>query len=257
MSGRRRLLGKRCLVTGGARNLGRALCLAFADAGAQVAFTYHKSADKAAETERLLAERASHVSDYQPLCFQGSVTDAAHATRVIGVVCDHWGGVDVLCNSASEFQILPFALIEEGDWDRVMDVGAKGPYLFCRAALRPMLRQKSGHILNIGAFTEGRTATRLPAPYAAAKAALHGLTRALAQEVGRRGIQVNYLAPGLLDGGMGLRVPKSRVDEYVAHSAMGRVATMAELAEIATWMVSDDNSLMSGASILADGGVRA
>lgn len=253
---RARLAGKRCLVTGGARHLGRALCLAFAEAGARVAFTYHDSADAAAETERLLAELGA-TSGYQPLRFCGSVTDAQHASDVIDALMREWGGIDILCNNASVFQVLPFALINEADWDLVMDVGAKGPYLFSRAALRPMLRQSSGHILNIGAFSEGRTSTRMPAHFVAAKAALHGLTRSLAQEVGRRGIQVNYLAAGLLDDGIARRVPKGRVEEYVQHAAIGRVATTREIAEIATFLVSGENSLMAGACIVADGGVRA
>lgn len=249
----KRLSDKRCLVTGGARNLGRALCLALASAGARVAFTYRSSEEDARETERLLSE----IGPGQPRHFCGSVADAAHPPAVIKALVAEWGGLDVLINNASVFHTLPFALIDEGDWDAVMDVCAKGPYLFSRAALRPMMRQRSGHILNIGAFSEGRNTVQLPAHFAAAKAALHGFTRALAQEVGSRGIQVNYLAPGLLDRGLAQRLPESRVQEYVEHCANGRLATTEEMAAIATWLVSADNPLMSGANILADGGVLA
>ena len=216
-----------------------------------MAFTYERDRP-AAEATLAELERAG---DRAARSFQGSVADPAHAAQVVAALVEDWGGLDILVNNASVFHTLPFALIEEADWDAVMDVCAKGPYLFTRAALKPMLRQRRGHILNIGAFTEGRTASQLPAHFTAAKAALHGFTRALAQEVGGRGIQVNYLAPGLLDTGIGRRLPRSRVEEYIAHSAAGRVATADEMAAIATWLVSDDNSLMSGANILADGGL--
>lgn len=247
------LAGKRCLVTGGARNLGRSICLALARRGARVAFTYRNSEEEAAETAQALA---GIVGSEAPK-FRGSVADPTHAPAVIKELVGQWGGLDVLVNNASVFHTLPFPLIDEGDWDAVMDACAKGPYLFARAALRPMMRQRSGHILNIGAFSEGRSAVQLPAHFAAAKAALHGFTRALAHEVGRRGIQVNYLAPGLLDKGLARRLPDSRVEEYIAHCATGRLATTEEIANIATWLVSSDNSLMSAANILADGGVLA
>ena len=247
------LADKRCLVTGGARNLGRSLCLALARAGARVAFTYCKSEDDARETERQL----SLLCDVAPMSFCGSVADSQHAAAVVKALVADWGGLDVLINNAGVFHTLPFALIDEPDWDAVMDVCAKGPYLFARAALRPMMRQRRGHILNIGAFSEGRNAVQLPAHFAAAKAALFGFTRALAHEVGRRGIQVNYLAPGLLKRGLARRLPASRVDEFVAHCASGRLASTDEIAAIATWLVSGDNPLMTGANILADGGILA
>lgn len=247
------LAGTRCLVTGGARNLGRSICLALARRGARVAFTYRNSEDDASATALALAG----IVGSEPPRFRGSVADPAHAPAVIKALIAAWGGLDVLINNAGAFHTLPFPLIDEGDWDAVMDACAKGPYLFARAALRPMMRQRSGHILNIGAFSEGRSAVQLPAHFAAAKAALHGFTRALAHEVGRRGIQVNYLAPGLLDKGLAKRLPDSRVEEYVAHCATGRVATTDEIADIVAWLVSGANSLMSAANILADGGVLA
>lgn len=247
-----RLRDARCLVTGGARNLGRALCVALARAGARVAFTFKDSASEADETARLVTE-----CGHPARSFRGSVTESAHPPAVVKALVAEWGGLDVLINNAGVFHTLPFPLIDERDWDAVMDVCAKGPYLFARAALRPMMRQRRGHILNIGAFSEGRNTVQLPAHFAAAKAALHGFTRALAHEVGGRGIQVNYLAPGLLTSGLSQRLPESRVAEYVEHCATGRLATTEEMAAIAVFLVSSDNSLMSGANLVADGGVLA
>jgi 3-oxoacyl-[acyl-carrier protein] reductase len=246
-----RLSGACCLITGGSRNLGRALCLAFARAGARVAFTFHSRADDAAETCRLIEAESEHA----PLCVQGSVTDAAHARDTVAALVRAWGRLDVLVNNAGAFQMLPIALIEEDDWDHVMNVTAKGAYLFARQALRPMLRQKRGHILNIGVFSEDR-AVPMPPHYAAAKAALRGFSQALAQEVGGQGIQVNYLAPGLLDVGTSQRLPASRMGQYVDHCALGHAGAAADIADMATWLVSAENTFMTGARIVADGGVR-
>src|SRR5688500_4411180 len=105
-----RLEGKRALVTGGSRNLGRALCVAFARAGAKVAFTFHRSADDAEETSRLLREAGA-----ESLAFQGSAADAAHVQSTVDAVVATWGGIDVLVNNAAVTQVLPVALLDEKD----------------------------------------------------------------------------------------------------------------------------------------------
>lgn len=239
------LAGKRCLVTGGSRNLGRALCVAFAKAGARVAFTWRERANEAAETQRLCGGA---------LAFQGDVQDGAHAQATVDALVKAWGGVDVLVNNAAIAQVLPFALIEEADFDRMMAVNVKGPFLFARAALRPMLRQKSGAILNVGTFATGRVVGG-KAHFLASKAALAGLSESLAAEVGRYGVRVHLLAPGLLEGGQAQRLPPHRRDEFTQNAALGRVGTFEEIAAYATWLVSDENALMTGGRVVVDGGL--
>jgi NAD(P)-dependent dehydrogenase (short-subunit alcohol dehydrogenase family) len=245
-----RLAGKRCLVTGGSRNLGRAFCTTFAAEGARVAFTFHQREADAEETRRLVVAAGAGA----PLVFQGSVTDRAHADATVAAVVEAWGGLDVLVNNAAMTQVLPVALVEEDDWDRVMAVNVKGAYLFSRAALRPMIRQKQGRILNVGAFGEGRV---VPAPvhYAASKAALAGFTDALARDVGRYRILVNLLQPGLLESGLGRAVPASRLSEYLEENPSGRLGTVAEVAAAAVWLVSDENTFVTGAHVPIDGGI--
>lgn len=245
----RRLEGRRCLVTGGSRNLGRALCLAFAAAGAQVAFTYHREDEEAEATRRQLAELGA-----QALVFKGSVTDAAHAKATVDAVVKAWGGLDVLVNNAGVMQVLPIALLEEADWDHVLDVCLKGPYLFARAALRPMMRARRGHILNIGSVA-GERIVEVPVHYAAAKAGLAGFTRTLAKEVGRYGIAVNELSPGLLTDGLGQQAPPHRREDYVRNCPLGRLGSLEETAALATWLVCEENSFMSGARLNFDGGL--
>ena len=117
-----------------------------------------------------------------------------------------------------------------------------------------MIRAKSGHILNIGSFASERV-IEAPLHYAAAKSALRGMTESLAREVGRYNIKVNLLSPGLLDCGLARMLPKHRVQEYVSQASLGRLGTAREVAELATFLVSDENSFMAAAKIVADGGL--
>ncbi|MCA9537418.1 MAG: SDR family oxidoreductase, partial [Myxococcales bacterium] len=165
-----------------------------------------------------------------------------------------WGGLDVLVNNAGVTQILPIALLEEADWDRVMAVNVKGPYLFARAALKPMIRARGGHILNIGNFASERI-IEAPVHYAASKSALRGFTEALAREVGRYGVAVNLLAPGLLDRGLSQMLPQHRLDEYLRQCPAGELVDADAVAKMAVWLVSTENSFITGAKIVVDGGL--
>jgi 3-oxoacyl-[acyl-carrier protein] reductase len=243
------LADKRCLVTGGSRGLGLALGLAFAQSGARVAFTY-SARDADAEEARSAIAAAGR----EPLVYKGSVADAAHVEATVRDLVRLWGGIDVLVNNAAVSQILPIALIEEQDWDALMAVNVKGAYLFSRAVLKGMIRARSGHILNVGSFASERI-IESPVHYAASKSALRGLTEAMAREVGRYGIQVNLLSPGLLDTGFSQALPQGRVEEYLRHCALGRLASAAEVARAAVFLVSDGNRFMSGAKVVLDGGL--
>lgn len=238
--------GKRCIVTGGSRGLGRAIAVALAKRGAKVAFTYSKNEEDAADAKAAIGAEC--------LAFKGSVADATHAKETVAAVVAAWGGVDVLVNNAGITQVLPIALVEEKDWDLVMDVNAKGAFLFSRACLKHMIKAKSGRILSIGNFASERM-VEAPVHYAASKAALRGFTEALAREVGRYGITVNLLAPGLLDVGLARMLPQHRVDEYLGQCALGRTGTAAEVAELAAFLVSDQASFVTGAKVAIDGGV--
>jgi len=243
------LAGKRCLVTGGSRGLGLELCLAFAREGAKVSFTYSKDDADAADARAKIAEAGC-----EAVVFKGSVADASHVRKTVDDLVARWGGIDVLVNNAAMNQILPIALLQEEDWDAVMDVNVKGAYLFSRAALRHMIKARRGKILNVGAFSSERM-IEAPVHFAASKSALRGLTEALAREVGRYSIAVNLLAPGILDCGMALSLPQHRIDEYVSQSSLKRTGTAAEIARMAVFLVSDENSFMTGAKLPMDGGL--
>jgi 3-oxoacyl-[acyl-carrier protein] reductase len=246
---------KRCLITGGSRGFGRALCLAFAEAGARVAFTYLKNDEEAQKTKELLVEKGCEV-----LTYKGSVSDASHVNETVKQMVSAWGGVDVLVNNAAITQILPIALLDESDWDSVINTNLKGVYLFSRAVLRIMIRQKKGpsrtgsHILCIGSFAADRV-VEAPVHFAASKAAVRGFCEALAKEVGRYQIAVNVVEPGLLNVGFAQKLPKHRLDEYISQCALGRVGLAEEVAKSVVWLVSEENTFMTGAKLSFDGGV--
>jgi 3-oxoacyl-[acyl-carrier protein] reductase len=245
----KRLEGKRVLVTGGSRGLGLAIAQAAARHGARVAFTFATNTDDAA------AATASLVAlGCEPRVYQGSVADSAHVKATVADLSQVWGGIDVLINNAGMTQILPIALLEEADWDQVMAVNVKGAYLYARAVLRFMIRARAGHILNIGSATSERV-IEAPVHYAAAKSALRGLTEALGREVGRYNIQVNLLAPGLLDTGVAQMLPKHRINEYVSQASLGRLGKASEVAELAVFIVSGENTFMAASKVVADGGL--
>lgn len=244
-----RLRGKAALVTGGARGLGRAICLAFARHGAKVAFTYAKNEEAAAS---LSAELEALGQPHRAAKL--SVLDGKGTEALVKELDAAWGGLDVLVNNAGITQNLPMALLEEEDWDKVMDTNVKGTFLTTKAVLRFMIRKKAGVILNVGSLA-GERMIEAPVHYCTSKAALRGFTEALAKEVSRHGIRAVNLAPGLLEDGVGRNLPDYRLADYLKHCALGRVGTFDEIAELAALLASDEARYMSGATVIADGGV--
>ena len=245
----KRLEGQRVLVTGGSRGLGRELCRTFARHGARVAFSHQRSAEAAAE---LCAELTAE--DATVRAFAASVLDGEATRAMVRALEAGWGGLDVLVNNAGISQNLPLAMLEEADFDKVVDLNLKGAYLTAREVLRGMIRRQAGVVLNVGSLA-GTRAIDAPIHYCASKAGLVGLTQALAKDVARHGIRVLCLAPGLLEDGVGRNLPEHRLADYLAHCALGRVGTFREVAELAAFLVSAGNGYMTGATVVMDGGL--
>jgi NAD(P)-dependent dehydrogenase (short-subunit alcohol dehydrogenase family) len=234
--------GRTALVTGGSRGLGRAICTTFAREGARVAFNYARSDDDAATT---LAELGPLASAHKV-----SVLDKAGLAQIVRDL----GKVDILVNNAGLGQVVPLALMEEDDWDQMLDTHVKGAFLATQAVLRVMVRERYGRIINVGSLA-GIKMMQAPVHYATAKAALKGFTESLAKEIGRYGITVNCVAPGILDAGVSDHLPPARRDEYLRHCALRRTGTLAEAAEVIAFVASERNSYMNGATVVVDGAV--
>ena len=238
--------GRIALVTGGSRGLGRAICVALAREGATVAFNYASSDADAEQTVAACEGKAT--------AHKVSVLDKPGLHELVKMLDQRHGTIDILVNNAGYGQVVPLALMEESDWDQMLDTHVNGAFLTTQAVLRTMVREKYGRIINVGSLA-GVKMMQAPVHYATAKAALKGFTESLAKEVGRYGITVNCVAPGILDEGVSDHLPPARREEYLRHCALRRVGTLAEAANVIAFVASDRSSYVNGATMVVDGAV--
>jgi 3-oxoacyl-[acyl-carrier protein] reductase len=214
------------LITGASGGLGRALVAELLAQGWRVAAGYHRE-NAHTESEALL-----------PLPLDVTSRDAAQAA--VAQVLSRWEHVDLLINNAGLTTDKLSWQLTDDDWQRVLDVNLKGAFTCSQAVLRPMLKQRDGHILNICSFS-GRTGNSGQANYAAAKAALLGLTTSLAKEVGARNIRVNALLPGVLPTPMTAALSPEQLAGYAAANALGRLNDLPEVARFAAYLATTQN----------------
>jgi NAD(P)-dependent dehydrogenase (short-subunit alcohol dehydrogenase family) len=183
------LNGKVALVTGGAVRVGKAIALALADAGMDVAFSYHASAAAAAETAAEIAAKGRRA-----LALHADQAQAEQVSAAVGTTVAQLGGLDVLVNSASFWRRTPWAELDEAAWDQLLDINLKGPFLCARAAAPHLAANGDGAIINIVDLSAGVPFANYM-PHSAAKAGLWNLTQALAMELAPA-VRVNAIAPG-------------------------------------------------------------
>jgi len=241
------LNGRTAFVTGGTGAIGSAIVRSLANHGARVGFSFHEQKDKAREFEReLTGTRAK--------AYHLDVLDKAESAKVAEQASQDLGPVDILVNNAGVTQVMPFALIEEEDWDRVMDVNVKGMFLVTKAFVRGMIRHKKGAVVNLGSLA-GMRVLEVPVHYATAKSAVIGFTLSLARELSRYNVRVNAVVPGLLSGGVSSNVPDKQREDYLQHCTMGRAGKPEEVAELVAFLASDRASYINAQAIHIDGGV--
>jgi NAD(P)-dependent dehydrogenase (short-subunit alcohol dehydrogenase family) len=243
------LKDKVAFVTGGSGAVGRAIVKTLAREGARVAYSYKSAIEKARQLDEELTAAGAVVRSY-PL----DVLNAKAACQLADTIERQLGPVDILINCAGITHVMPFAMIEEKDWDLVMDVNVKGMFLVTKAFARGMIRRKAGTIINMGSLG-GMRMLEVPVHYAAAKSAVVGFTLALARELGRYNIRVNTVAPGLLTEGVGVNIPGKQQEEYKDYCALSRAGRTEEVAELVTFLASDRSSYINAQSILIDGGI--
>jgi 3-oxoacyl-[acyl-carrier protein] reductase len=245
------LAGKRVLVTGGSGGIGRGICEVLAREGARVAFTWNGNATNATETESLVRK---HGNDC--LTLQVDLREPAAAERVVAAVEEKWGGLDGLVNNAAVSESIPFVLLEDADLEDLMELNFFAAFRLCKTALRRMIRQKYGRIVNISSIAGSRT---IPGPvhYAASKGALEGLTRSLAHEVGPYGVLVNAVAAGIFEGGLRSSIPEHHQKRYLDACSLSRIGQPAECGELVAWLISQRNTYMNGNVLFLEGGTLA
>lgn len=202
------LRGKVAFVTGGSGAVGKAIVQVLAREGCCVAYSYKDNSQVAKQLETTLKASGLNVQSYAL-----DVLDASGSVKLADQVETELGPVEILVNNAGVAQVMPFAMIEEDDWDMMMDVNVKGMFLVTKAFARGMIRRKKGSIVNIGSLA-GMRMLEVPVHYATAKSAVVGFTMALAREFGRYNIRVNAAVPGILEGGVSENIPSRLRDKY-------------------------------------------
>jgi acetoacetyl-CoA reductase/3-oxoacyl-[acyl-carrier protein] reductase len=244
------LAGRVALVTGGSRGIGRAIAIALAAAGADVAFTYRRSGPQASELALELRGRG-----VRALALLAQEGERADARKALEAVRAELGPVQVLVNNAAIAQELPFLEIQDEDWDRMLGVNLRGPFVWCQEVLPEMLEAGFGRIVNLASLG-GQTGGDRQPHYAAAKAGLISLTRSLARLYSDRGVTCNAVSPGLVRTDMTRAELASEPGRRkLASIPLGRVADPREVAEVVVFLASDAASYVTGQTLGVNGGL--
>jgi len=237
--------GKVAVVTGGSRGIGRAIVVALAEAGFNVAFSY--ASNKAAATD---VENTVKVFGGEVLAVQADSGNPVEAQALIDQVQEKFGRIDALVNNAGITRDGLLMRMSDDDWRKVLDTNLTGSFYTCRAVSRLMLKQRSGAIVNISSVV-GVYGNAGQANYAASKAGLIGFTKSLAKEFGSRGVTANVVAPGFIETDMTENVPKDKVMEHIP---LGRLGEAEDIAKTVLFLVTS-GSYITGQVIHVDGGL--
>jgi len=241
--------GKVAIVTGGTRGIGKAIVLELARRGANVAFNFSKSSDEAqalkSEVEGL---------GVRALAEQCDVANTEAAAEFVGKVKDVFGTVDFLVNNAGITRDQLALRLKDDDWDRVIEVNLTAGFRLARAALRGMMKRRWGRIVGITSVV-GATGNPGQSNYAASKAGMIGMTKALAAEVASRGVTVNCVAPGFIETAMTAVLTEEQNQRIAGNVPAGRLGTPAEIAAAVVYLASEEAAYVTGATLHVNGGL--
>ncbi|MBS0436810.1 MAG: 3-oxoacyl-ACP reductase FabG [Proteobacteria bacterium] len=238
--------GQIALVTGASRGIGRAIAMALAAQGMKVIGTATTEAGAAAIGEALAPQGGSGL--------KLDVTDAAALDAAIDAIVKQHGGLHVLVNNAGITRDTLAMRMKDEDWDAVLDTNLKAVFRASRAAIRPMMKQRYGRIVNITSVV-GASGNPGQANYAAAKAGVAGMTRALARELGSRGITVNCVAPGFIATDMTHSLPEAQKAALLASIPLGRLGSAEEIAHAVAFLASPGAGYVTGTELHVNGGM--
>ncbi|WP_019207754.1 3-oxoacyl-[acyl-carrier-protein] reductase [Phocaeicola abscessus] len=246
------LTGKTALITGAARGIGKAIALKFASEGADIAFTDLVIDEEhgGAATEREISALGVKVKGYA-----SNAANFAETEEVVHRVKADFGTIDILVNNAGITKDGLMLKMTEAQWDAVIAVNLKSAFNFIHACTPIMMRQKGGSIINMSSVV-GIHGNASQCNYAASKAGLIALAKSIAQEMGRKGLRANAIAPGFIDTPMTEALPDEVRKEWIERIPLRRGGTVEDIANVAAFLASDMSSYISGQVIQVDGGMN-
>ncbi len=243
------LKDKAALVTGASRGIGKAIALAFAKQGANVALCA-TSLDALQEVH----SEIERIREGSSIFMQVNVTNGDEVSQMVKKTLDSWGRVDILVNNAGTTRDNLLALMTEKEWDEVLSTNLKSVFLTTKACARPMVKQRSGVIINVASVI-GITGNAGQANYAASKAGMIAVTKSAAKELAKRNIRVNAIAPGFIRTRMTEQLPAEVKQKILDQIPLGRYGEAEEVAEVAVFLASEGARYITGQVIVVDGGL--
>lgn len=239
---------KTVLITGASKGIGKEMAELFAANNYNVAINYYKSEEEAEKLYSNLCDKK-----YNVIKVQGDIRNRIQVNNMVKTIYEHFGIIDVLVNNAGVAQQKLFTDITEDDWDLMFDVNIKGMFYCCQSVLPKMINIKQGKIINISSIW-GLTGSSCEVHYSASKAAVIGFTKALAKEVGPSNIQVNCVAPGIIQTDMNSHLSTSTIEELKSNTPLGILGSARDIAELVLFLASSKADFITGQVISPNGG---
>ena len=245
------LQDKTALITGGSRGIGAAIVERFAEEGANIAFTYHSSKEKA----EAVAERVSAAHGVKVLAFQSDAASFTAAEALVKDVLEAFGQIDILVNNAGITRDNLMLRMSEEQWDTVMSNNLKSVFNLTKHVIRPMMKQRKGSIINMSSIV-GVTGNAGQANYAASKAGIIGFSKSIAKEMGSRNIRCNVIAPGFISTDMTDELDEKTRAAYLTNIPLKRLGEAREIGDACVYLGADLSSYVSGQVLSVCGGLN-